>query len=336
MTGADERVCSADASPEWRARQVCFVLASALAAAGCSSSSQSEATCSQSSALRVCASGAIVQGVDVSEYQGTVNWAQAKASGIQFGFARISDGTAHPDPNFSANWKGMSANGVIRGAYEYFRASVDPTAQANLVASSLQQAGGLRADDLPVVMDIETADGQSEATIEANMRSWLAAVEATTGRKPIIYTSLGTYPVSATAFGGYTLWVANYGASCPSVPAGWSEWRFWQYSSMGTVTGISGSVDLDEFNGTLAQLMSLTPVTSDAGAALGADGGHPTSDGGVRATEAASMAAADASDRVEAGAADGSGSAMGMAGNVTGSSDASGASDGSLGGPCNR
>ncbi|HLK41236.1 MAG TPA: GH25 family lysozyme [Polyangiaceae bacterium] len=305
-----------------------FALACTLGAFGCSSASRTDATCRQSSAARVCASGPIVQGVDVSKYDGTVDWSQAKAAGIQFGFARISDGTANPDAYFSKNWQGMSDGGIVRGAYQYFRASVDPTAQANLVASSLQQAGGLRAGDLPVVMDVETADGQAAAIIEANMRTWLAAVEAKTGSKPIIYTSVGTYPVTTTAFATYPLWVANYGATCPSLPPGWSQWGFWQYSSTGTVTGIgTGNVDRDEFNGTLAQLMAMTSGPSDAGAALGPDGGGSASGGGdADVTDASVGAPADS----------GGGNAMGEAGSAAGLGDASASGDGGLGGPCGR
>jgi lysozyme len=230
----------------------------------------------------------------------------------------------------------MSANGVVRGAYQYFRASVDPSAQASLVVSSLQQAGGLRAGDLPIVMDIETADGQAEATIEANMGAWLAAVEAQTGRTPIIYTSVGTYPVTTTAFSRYPLWVANYGASCPSMPAGWSQWRFWQYSSTGTVTGIgSGNVDLDQFNGTLAELMAMAAGTgSDSGAALAPDGGGSASGGGIHVADASMMGAADASTAAEARAQDAGGSAMGEAGYTTGAADAPTTADAGLGGPC--
>ena len=229
--------------------------------------------CRQSSPLsRACGSdaGPRVRGVDVSKYQGAIKWPEVSAAGIGVGFARISDGTANPDAYFTANWQGMKAQGMVRGAYQYFRASVDPTAQANLVMASLQRAGGLDAADLPVVMDIETADGQAEATIESNMRTWLSAVSAHTLRTPIIYTSAGTYPVKSAAFAAYPLWVADYGATCPSMPTGWSRWMFWQTSSSGSVNGITGAVDLDEFDGTLGDLSA---SRTDAGMRAVPDGG---------------------------------------------------------------
>src|SRR5207245_9703027 len=83
------------------------------------------------------------------------------------------------------------------------------------------------------------------------------------------YTSAGTYPVTSAAFASYPLWVANYGATCPSMPVGWSQWKFWQTSSTGSVSGITGAVDLDEFNGTLADLMSFGGAAGGTGRAAG-------------------------------------------------------------------
>jgi lysozyme len=291
--------------------------AAVLSACSSGSSAPERVGCRESAPLKVCEdAGTLLHGVDVSTYQSTVDWAKVKAAGITFAFARISDGTANPDAQFAANWQAMKQNGVVRGAYQYFRASVDPTAQAHLVATSLQKAGGLQSGDLPVVMDIETADGQPESIIEANMRTWLAAVEASTARTPILYTSAGTYPVTTAAFASYVLWVANYGAMCPSMPTGWSQWKLWQTSSTGMVNGIAGSVDLDEYAGTLASLMGLGGgAARDSGAPSSpGDGGHPADAGVIP----------DAGDVVDgegvngstpgSDASDGGGAAMGLAG----------------------
>jgi lysozyme len=261
--------------------------ACAVALGACSSSSGTDGSCSSGEAIDIassCATGTTVTGVDVSTYQGAVNWTSVKSSGRVFGIARISDGTANPDDQFTANWQGMKSAGLVRGAYQYFRASVDPTAQANLVASMLTAAGGFEAGDIPVVMDLETADGESAATITAHMMTWLAAVEASTGVKPIIYTSIGTIPVSGATFSGYPLWVANWGVTCPSLPSGWTTWKFWQNADNGTVSGISGGVDTDEFNGSLAQLQTFAgggTTSPDAGSSAPDSGeSHDASTGG--------------------------------------------------------
>src|ERR1019366_5880374 len=100
------------------------------------------------------------------------------------------------------------------------------------------------------------------------------AVQAGTGKLPMIYTATGYWgpDVGSTAFGSDPLWVANWGVTCPALPTGWSNWVVWQYSDTGSVNGISGAVDLDEFNGTLAQLQSF------------AGGGSTASDGGTTGT----------------------------------------------------
>ncbi len=123
--------------------------------------------------VRVCADGATVTGVDVSYWQGTVNWARVKGDGHQFGIARISDGLRYVDTQFVNNWRNMKAQGVVRGAYQFFRSNLDPIAQANLVLQKLEEAGGLEPDDLGVVLDIESTDGQSNATVVRKAQQWL-------------------------------------------------------------------------------------------------------------------------------------------------------------------
>lgn len=217
----------------------------------------------------------------MSTYQGAVNWTAAKGAGIQFAFARISDGTAHPDDQFVANWKGMKSAGVVRGAYQFFRPSVDPTAQVNLVVSKLAAAGGFEADDLPIVMDIEVTDGLSPSAIRAAMKPWLTQIEQKTGKKPIIYTAAFMSSNIGNGFAGYPLWVANYGVSCPTMPANFTAWKFWQNADNGTVAGISGGVDTDLWNGTLAQLKAYAGANAPV-----ADAGSGAHDGGTAAHDA--------------------------------------------------
>ena len=127
----------------------------------------------------------------------------------------------------------------------------------------------LGTGDLPVTADMEATGGQSAATIAANLKTWMAAVQAGTGKVPMVYTAEGYWDasVASTAFASNPLWVANWGVTCPSLPTGWSNWQFWQDADNGTVSGISGAVDTDEFNGTLAQLQAFAggATASDAG-----------------------------------------------------------------------
>ena len=259
---------------------------SLAAATACSGGSDN--TCSSTGqALTVCATGKVVKGVDVSVYQGSVNWSQVKNAGMVFAFARVSDGTGTIDSTFATNWKGMKSNGIVRGVYQFFEPGEDPTKQANLVLTEVKNAGGFIADDLPPVMDMEVTGGQSDSTIQSHMQTWLDVIAKAIGRKPIIYTNLNTSSHFGGKFTSYPLWVASWGASCPTMPNGFKAWKFWQYADSGTVSGISGGVDHDEFNGTLADLKAWanpTPPQTDAGTttkdAGATDSGTTTKDAG--------------------------------------------------------
>jgi lysozyme len=241
-----------------------------LVLGGCAVPTNREPVGHSANAVTVCAGGSVVKGVDVSVYQGTVNWPDVKSAGIDFAIARISDGSAL-DSEFATNWSAMKSAGIVRGAYQYFEPGEDPTTQAKIVVSAV---GSLAAGDLPVTADMETSGGQSPATVAANLKTWVAAVQAGTGKTPMIYTAEGYWDsdVASTAFSSDPLWVANWGVSCPDLATGWSSWSVWQYSDSGSVAGISGSVDLDEFNGTLAELEAFAGGGGVAGSDAGTTG----------------------------------------------------------------
>lgn len=215
----------------------------------------------QSSAATVCGDGPTVTGIDVSYWQGTIDWEAVAADGIDYAFIRATHGLGTIDTQFDANWAGARANGILRGVYQFFSPDEDPIAQADLM---LEMMGPLEADDLPPVIDVEAVDGQAPEEIARKVGLWLEHVQAATGRTPIIYT--GKYfwndNVGSAAFSGYPLWHAQYtSASCPDLANAWSDWTFWQTSSTGSVAGISGNVDTDVFNGDYDQLLALADGT---------------------------------------------------------------------------
>ncbi|MFO0615608.1 MAG: GH25 family lysozyme [Polyangiaceae bacterium] len=219
------------------------------------SSNPWEETSEEDGALRVCSAGPTVQGVDVSYYQEKIDWSAVAKTNVKFAIVRVSDGEVFADPRFAANWKGAKAAGLVRGTYQFFRPSQDPVKQADLVIDALA-SDPLGEGDLPVVLDVETSDGVSNATLRARMKKWLVRVEAATGKRPIVYTAAFMQNVVGGGFSDYPLWVANYTSDCPLVPSGWTGWRMWQYSDHGKVSGIPGSVDRDVWNGTLDDLLA--------------------------------------------------------------------------------
>jgi|GEM_PF-725580 len=208
----------------------------------------------------VCPSGSTTFGIDVSKWQGTINWASVKNAGVKFAIIRVSDGTNYPDGKFASNWAGAKNQGILRGAYQFFRPGQDPIAQANLLINTLNAQG---KGELPPVLDVEVTDGQSAATIASKVGQWLNRVKSQLGVTPMIYT--GSYfwegNVNSAAYSSYPLWIAHWTSGCPSIPHQWSGWKFHQYSDSGSVSGISGAVDLNRFNGSLAQLQAWAGTT---------------------------------------------------------------------------
>ncbi len=205
-----------------------------------------------------------LSGIDVSKWQGPVNWKSVQQAGIAFAFARATYGTTVVDSCFDANWPGIKEAGILRGAYHFFLAAEDPTQQAEFF---IRTVGSLDPDDLPPVVDVESGSGVS-SNLAASVQTWLSAVEQGLGRRPIIYTAPSYWNANLTPrFGDYPLWVAEYGVSSPKAVNGWANWTFWQHSSTGTVDGVNGSVDLDYFSGTsqaLAEFVNASVVTTEA------------------------------------------------------------------------
>lgn len=197
------------------------------------------------------------QGIDVSHWQGTINWASVKAAGKTFAFCKATEGIDYTDPTLATNWAGMKNVGLIRGAYHMGRPAVDPVAQADYFVDAVRPARG----DLQLVLDLEKTDGLPAAQVRTWVVAFVRRITARTGRPPIIYT--GFYFWRDSAGNGSSLncplWLAYWGTGDPYgfVPAAWSYFSCWQYSSTGSVPGIGGNVDLDCWNGSLNGLKSL-------------------------------------------------------------------------------
>jgi lysozyme len=225
----------------------------AVLAVGCAT--QAETSTVDQNAT-VCGAGPTVKGIDVSFYQGTIDWSKAKADGVVYAMIRVSDGLANPDSKFAANWAASRTAGVIHGAYQFFEPGDDPIAQADMLLSKM---GSFKADDLPPTIDVEVTGGLSPATVAAKVKQWVAHVKAKVGRDPIVYTGMYFWRDSV---GGANvlpapLFHAQYtSAACPDIAAPWTDWAFWQYTSSGAINGISGSVDVDRWNGTKPQLLA--------------------------------------------------------------------------------
>lgn len=217
-------------------------------------------------ALRVCLGSATVEGLDVSVYEGVVDWPTVAASGKGFAIARIGDGLGE-DSTFDRNYAGIRSVGMIRGSYQFFRAGRDPNALADIIIRKVPPP--LLPGDLPPVIDVELDDGYSAATIVANIHTLADRIHTAYGRDPIIYTGYYFWRdmvANSADFASYPLWIAAYptsctdtGTYCPLIPDAWSNFAMWQYcGDTRTTPGISALADFDVFQGSMAQLMAMT------------------------------------------------------------------------------
>ena len=236
-----------------------------------------------------CATGATIKGVDVSHFDGTIDWAAARRDGIAFAIIKATEGTTFVDNRFTTNWANTQANGIVHGAYHFFRPKSDPVAQADFF---VRIAGSPKSGELPPVIDLEVTDGLTAAQVAAGARTFLQRVQQKTGRVPMIYTSVRVFNSllgGPSGFNPYPLWVANWNVRCPNIPnPPWTRWTFWQNSDSGTVAGFSDPVDVDRFNGTAASLRAFVTSLSvqgelaspSLGSAFDGDAGAEPSDGG--------------------------------------------------------
>lgn len=200
------------------------------------------------------------QGVDVSHYQGSINWPQVAASST-FAFAKATEGKTLVDLTYPINRMGAQAVGVKVGAYHFARPAgsgqpaivADAIAQADFFLSVAQPLAG----DLPPVLDLEVTGGLKAADLLTWTSAWLEEVYARIGVRPLVYTSPNFWKSSlgdtgVPALDGTPLWVAHWTtATTPLVPAanwGGGGWTFWQFSSHAKVAGIQTEVDRDRFH----------------------------------------------------------------------------------------
>ena len=193
------------------------------------------------------------EGIDVSHWQGTIDWAKVKAAGKTFAIAKATEGIGFEDDTYDRNKAGAMAQGIKFGAYHFARpGSNDPVKEADWFVNTAGYQHGM----LIPTLDLELTGGLGISALTSWVKAWLQRVDSRLGVKPMIYTSPSfwrTYMGDSRWFAdnGYTVvWVAHWGVSSPSVPGsswGGRSWTFWQYSSEGTVPGISGRVDLDRY-----------------------------------------------------------------------------------------
>lgn len=193
-----------------------------------------------------------VHGVDVSRWQGTIDWKKLRKQGANFAFIKATDGGDHLDRHFKTNWNAAKAAGVKRGAYHFMYWCRSGEAQARWFIRNVPKEKGV----LPPVIDAEWNHQSktcgrkiSPKLVRARMKVFMDMVERHYGQRPIIYTAPDFYEDNLRGhFKDYPFWLRSV-ASHPKKRYPNRDFLFWQYSGTGLSRGHPTKIDLNVFNG---------------------------------------------------------------------------------------
>lgn len=203
-------------------------------------------------------SNQIYQGIDISSYQRNVNFSAVKNSGIDIVYIKSSEGTTYINPYFESSYSNAKANGLKVGFYHYVRSRT--TQQAINEANFFAKVVSGKQADCKLAMDFENFGNLSVNQINEISKVFLETLERSTNSQPIIYSNaFSARSIFSQELTRYPLWVANYGVSAPASNGKWETWVGWQYTSTGTVNGVSGYVDRNQFTDGVF-LSSTTPL----------------------------------------------------------------------------
>lgn len=213
-----------------------------------------------------------IHGIDVSKYQGDIDWDLVHNSGIRFAWIKATEGGDYLDEKFSRNWELAKSAGIPRGAYHFMYWCRPAEEQAQWFVEHVPKD----PDALPPVLDVEW-NGNSKTCPRrvprdvalGEMKIVLAAMEAAYGKKPVIYTSIDFYhDVIEGSLKDYPMWVRSVKCN-PALKYGSRRWHFWQHTEHAHVPGIRGNVDENAFYGTPPEwrsFLALAPSSEPAAA----------------------------------------------------------------------
>ena len=191
-------------------------------------------------------SNVIYRGIDVSEWQGDIDFRKVKEAGIEVVYIRAGQGFSYEDAKFERNYEEAKKNGLKVGAYHYVTAR--NTDEAKLQAQFFVSLISKKQIDCRLAMDFESFGNLSKEEINKIALEFIKEVERLYKKEVVVYSN--TYDATNIfnkEVAEYPLWVAQYGVSSPQDNGNWNNWIGFQYSSTGRVSGIQGNVDLDRF-----------------------------------------------------------------------------------------
>lgn len=200
-----------------------------------------------------------IHGIDISHYQGDIDWellqnAMIERCPVRFILIKATEGTSRIDPKFKDNFEQAREYGFIRGAYHFWSNKSSARNQAYFFLDNVKLEDG----DLPPVLDVEhKPKTESVEDFQRDVLTWLHIVEDRYHAKPIIYTyyKFKTAYLNTPVFDDYPYWIAHYYVDKIEYNG---EWRFWQHTDAGRLPGIEGYVDFNVYNGSYYDLRKFT------------------------------------------------------------------------------
>lgn len=196
----------------------------------------------------------MLNGIDVSHYNGNIDWHSVKSDDKYFVSIKATEGVSYSSAfYFTDNIHPARDAGLIAGGFHFFVGTDSGKDQAEYFLKVADPKPG----DLLPMLDVEQTNGASDQQMADGMAEWMEVVERAVGKKPFIYVSASFWSQigNPKGFEDNPLWVAEYtSAPSPKLPMGWHLYTIWQHSEASSVNGISGNVDADKFNGGLDQL----------------------------------------------------------------------------------
>jgi len=189
----------------------------------------------------------LYDGIDVSGWQGEVDYKQVSEAGIEVVYIKATEGTSYTNSYYLDAYNDAKANGLKVGFYHYLTAR--STAEAVREAEYFASVIGNLEPDCRLAMDFESFGNLTRDEINEISFAFLRRVQELTGKEMVIYsnTNDATNIFSSNLANNYPLWVAQYGVREPTPNGNWELWIGWQYTSSGSVAGINGNVDRNYF-----------------------------------------------------------------------------------------
>ena len=208
-----------------------------------------------------------VRGVDVSHYQGEIDWQTLAGEGIHFAFIKATEGSSYADPCFAYNFAEARKTNLAVGAYHFFSFDSPGKTQAENFIRTVPSFVGM----LPPVIDLEFYGGHDLnpppcAEVAKELRTLLALLEEHYGVRPILYATEDSYAqYLAYEFAPYDIWIRNVMTS-PTLTDG-RAWTFWQFTNRESLNGYCGEekfIDVNVFAGTAAEFAAYPRCTEES------------------------------------------------------------------------